>query len=254
VSHPFFFGPVARQLFGVYHAPLAPTPTPAAVVLCPPFGQEYMRTHRALRQLAVQLAMAGHHVLRFDYSGTGDSAGDGAAVTIDAWLEDVETAIDEIRDTTGITDVALIGLRIGAMLAATTARRRTDVTKLVLWDPVVSWRLYLESLLALAKRQPPGDDTLSVEGYPLPSSLCRPDLLPDIGAPPAQVATVGLVVSEQRPEFEALRQHLPAAAGRSWFAFVDTPARWDHVDSFGAVLFPRAIVRIIVDSFRRTGE
>ena len=66
-------------------------------VLCAPWGQEYMRTHRALRQLATQLDRAGIHVFRFDYFGTGDSSGDSDAGTPLRWIEDIRSAADEPR-------------------------------------------------------------------------------------------------------------------------------------------------------------
>ena len=46
------------------------------MVLCYPGGQEYIRSRRAFRQLAIRLSSAGFPVLRFDYHGCGDSSGD----------------------------------------------------------------------------------------------------------------------------------------------------------------------------------
>jgi alpha/beta superfamily hydrolase len=72
---PLLFGSADAPLYGVHHAPQA-APQRTGIVLCYPFGQEYMRAHRACRQLAMLLAKKGYHVLRFDYSGTGNSSGD----------------------------------------------------------------------------------------------------------------------------------------------------------------------------------
>src|ERR1700755_3241688 len=44
-----------------------------ALLICNPFGYEALCAHRALRVLAERAALAGAHVLRFDYRGTGDS-------------------------------------------------------------------------------------------------------------------------------------------------------------------------------------
>ena len=62
-------------LFGWYHAADAGG-RDIVVVLCPPMGPEYTRSHRTLRHLADRLALAGIPALRFDYHGVGDSAGD----------------------------------------------------------------------------------------------------------------------------------------------------------------------------------
>ena len=71
----FFFGEDGNEIFGTYHAP-GGMGTDALTVICPPLLAEYMSTQVALRELAISLSAAGHHVLRFDYRGTGDSAGD----------------------------------------------------------------------------------------------------------------------------------------------------------------------------------
>ena len=61
----FFFGK-AKSLFGAYYPGEGTSPRASAVLLCGPIGQEFMRVHRALHQLAGLLAAAGFHVLRFD--------------------------------------------------------------------------------------------------------------------------------------------------------------------------------------------
>src|SRR5262245_3688452 len=95
---PFFFGSSAQPLFGVYHPPAGSAPTREGVVLCGPFGREYLRAHRALRELAHRLAASGFHVLRFDYSGSGDSSGDGEDADAARWVSDIGAAVDEVRN------------------------------------------------------------------------------------------------------------------------------------------------------------
>ena len=112
--NPFFFGSSEERLLGVHHPPRGRVPREVGVLLCYPLGQEYMRAHRAFRQLAMLLARRGFHVLRFDWFGTGDSAGAGEEGSIARWLEDARTAIDELKDTAGVTRVSLVGLRLGA--------------------------------------------------------------------------------------------------------------------------------------------
>src|SRR5918992_3821916 len=112
--NPFFFGSSQQPLYGVYHPPKARVPRRIGVVLCYPLWQEYMRAHRAFRQLAILLAKAGFPVLRFDYFGTGDSGGDSESGDVAQWTADVCTAIDELKDTAGVRSVSLVGLRVGA--------------------------------------------------------------------------------------------------------------------------------------------
>ena len=43
---PLMFGPASRQVFGAFHAADDHRGEPTAVLLCPPCGQEGLRTHR----------------------------------------------------------------------------------------------------------------------------------------------------------------------------------------------------------------
>ena len=148
---PFYFGPADSRLFGVYHAPDAPV-RPCGVLLCHPLGHEYIRAHRTFRQLAVELSRAGFPVLRFDYFGCGDSAGTGEEGSVDRWMADVATAVEELKDSAGVSTVAIVGVRLGASVALLSAGERADVTRMVLWDPVLSGRGYLNDLAALQRR------------------------------------------------------------------------------------------------------
>lgn len=139
--NPFFFGSSRNQLFGAYDPP--PTGGRRGVVLCYPWAREYLLVHGTFRYLARLLAGAGYHVLRFDYSGTGDSAGEFEDAGVEQWVGDIHTAIDELRDVGQVAQVTLIGLRYGAALAARAARGRRDVERLVLWDPVADGATYL---------------------------------------------------------------------------------------------------------------
>ena len=144
---PEFFGPDNRgSLYGVYHRPHRPSDTHSrAIVICPPLGQEYIRTHWNLKLLAKQLARGGAHVLRFDWSGHGNSPGDMSDQTsLQTWIEDVGHAVEYIREKSNADNVMLLGLRFGATLAALTAAQRNDVHSLVAWEPVMCGEGYLQ--------------------------------------------------------------------------------------------------------------
>src|SRR5690606_4717969 len=96
---PLYFGDRSRRLFGVYSPGHAGAGRARGAVLCAPWGPEYLRAHRSLAQLGKWLNEAGVHVLRFDWYGTGDSAGDMSDARLDGWLDDLGQAIDELRDT-----------------------------------------------------------------------------------------------------------------------------------------------------------
>ena len=148
MTTPLLFGPAADPLFGVHQVPAGGAPRSLGVVLCNPIGQEYLRAHRSFRQLAIRLARQGFHVLRFDYYGCGDSSGPDEAWTVPGALANVGQAARELRRRAGCSRVGLVGLRFGATLALLAAREMQDVAALVLWEPVLSGREYLQSLEA----------------------------------------------------------------------------------------------------------
>jgi len=148
----FYFGTHERRLWGIYEA-ARHAKANRAVVLCHPWGAEYIHAYRSMRQLVKMLTANGIHTLRFDYFGTGDSDGSSTAGDLSGWETDIQSAIDELKDTTGATRVSLVGLRLGATLAANVAvRAGSVVNSLVLWDPIVSGAEYLTELRRIARR------------------------------------------------------------------------------------------------------
>lgn len=144
---PLYFGTGQRRLFGILDPAQTRSSQPQAAVICYPWGPEYIFSHRALRHLSRQLAARGFNVLRFDYYGSGDSAGDDSEMRLSGSCEDIVAAIEELKDICDAKAVTLIGLRLGASLAAQIATsRRKDVTALVMWDPAVSGPEHLEVL------------------------------------------------------------------------------------------------------------
>jgi pimeloyl-ACP methyl ester carboxylesterase len=136
--NPLYLGTRERRLFAAYEPAAVKERRTRAAVLCYPWGAEYTFAHRTMRQLAVKLSTCGFHTLRFDYFGTGDSGGEDSEASPAAAEVDIESAIEGLQDIVGVAQVALIGLRLGATLAARAAmRRKENVEALVLWDPIV---------------------------------------------------------------------------------------------------------------------
>jgi uncharacterized protein len=145
--YPIHFGPQERTLFGLFHPPDCNVRTDSAVVICNPFGQEAIRAHRVLRVLADRLARQGHAVLRFDYFGTGDSTGDDAQGDLAGWFTDVIAADAELRRRSGVSGIVWLGMRLGGTVALGASQTATArPSRLVLWDPVLEGRRYLDLL------------------------------------------------------------------------------------------------------------
>ncbi len=173
------FGSSRRPLFGVHEPPRSTAAKRTPVLLCYPGVQEYNMAHWAFRRLSGMLAREGHHTLRFDWTGSGDSAGDPSDAGIDDWLDDVRAAEQELRDATSASAISIVGMRLGASLAAL-ACPREGIECIVLWEPVVTGKRYVDELEALHASQsmrflhdvkPRGGDELG--GYPFPASLRR---------------------------------------------------------------------------------
>ena len=136
------------ELFGVYHA--VATPAAKAVLLCPPLGQEQARSHRLYRQLAYALAADGIPVLRFDYFGSGDSAGESAERDWNRCLADATTAAAELRRLSECAQIAGFGARVGGSVVLQVAEA-ASFSELILWDPVLDGAAMVAQLDALQR-------------------------------------------------------------------------------------------------------
>lgn len=190
-AQPLYFGPESRPLFGWLHRTTA-TPgahVPFGIVICNPFGYEAISAHRTLRHFAKAFAQAGAPVLRFDYDGTGDSAGtDSDPDRLTAWVASVHHAAATLRRESGCERLIFFGMRLGATLAALAASERTDVEGLIALAPVVNAKAYMRELRALQMAGPtaratsePDDGAIEVTGFvitaPTRSAAAAIDLL-----------------------------------------------------------------------------
>jgi pimeloyl-ACP methyl ester carboxylesterase len=117
------------------------------LVICKPFGYEAICAHRSLRAFADAATALGVPTLRVDYLGTGDSAPIDLEVDqLGVWRRDVVAAVSELRRRTGVRQVCLLGVRLGALLATLAAAECGAQTPLILIAPVVSGQRYLRDL------------------------------------------------------------------------------------------------------------
>lgn len=258
--NPFYFGSGQRRLFGVY-TPGRGGGRPRAIVLCHPWGPEYLRAHRSMRMLGAMLTTAGFHVLRFDYFGSGDSGGNDTDVDLAGWRADIEMAMEELQETTGASKVSLVGLRLGATLAASVAAKRAPaVDAVVLWDPVVSGAEYLRELWQTARglalvpgTEPVGRGTLAgggheILGFALTSLLHEElqglDLLRQVPGLPARTLAV---VSGPRPSYDSLRQTLAGhALGPLPLDVIESRPAWLEDEDSGAGAVPVKVLQRVV--------
>lgn len=147
VEEPVYISSAGRQLFGWLYRSPSEDCRPCGVVVCPSFGFEALCLYRSVRALCQAIAALGLPALRFDYAGTGDSEDIAPSVEqIGVWREDIHAAVRELQRQTGVQTVCLMGLRLGALLAASAAPICPSVRALVALAAPGSGRRLLREL------------------------------------------------------------------------------------------------------------
>lgn len=153
-EHAFYFVRDRERLFGILHDPVD-RGTRTGFVLSHPFAEEKLWSHRVFVSLARALTAKGHPVMRFDYTGAGDSTGTTSATSFATHVADLAAAVDALAaQRPELERIGLIGLRVGATVAARLAESaqsdpaysRVRGSPLVLWDPVLDGSEYFQDL------------------------------------------------------------------------------------------------------------
>jgi pimeloyl-ACP methyl ester carboxylesterase len=251
---PFFFGEGDRPLFGAYHERSSSGPArDAAVLIAYPGVHEYNMAHWSMRKLAAMLAREGFPVMRFDYRGSGDSAGETGSGNPAEWIEDIRLAAQELHDRSGARALAIVGMRLGASLAALAVEQGLEARDLVLWDPVVDGAAYIRELEQLDRSQRlhrlyetrPHASSNELLGYPLlpaqRSELSRVDLR-KLRVRAGQA--ISLVSTEDRPEYIAFARALTAQHARLRASLVAEGGGAAAAEAQAAILWSKPLTAI----------
>jgi len=144
---PFFLDGKQNSLFCI-HLYLAGVTCKGSILYLHPFAEEMHKSRCMAALQARHFAQAGYAVLQVDLTGCGDSSGDFADATWQAWLNDARRAHDWLSSRHA-APVSLWGLRIGASLAVELASTLPDIEQLLLWQPVVNGEQYLNQFLRI---------------------------------------------------------------------------------------------------------
>ncbi len=146
---PFFLEGHQGRLFCSVHRPRRDDFPSRAVLCVPPFAEEMNKSRRMLSLLGQGLAAQGVACLLPDVYGTGDSEGDFADASWDLWLDDLQRCVQWLTQQ-GVTDLTVLGLRSGALLAM---QLQLDCVlkpkRIVLWQPVAKGKLLLTQFLRI---------------------------------------------------------------------------------------------------------
>ena len=142
---PLFLQAADGERFCIFHTPHG-SPR-GAILYLHPFAEEMNKSRRMAALQARRLAASGYAVLQIDFHGCGDSSGDFRDSTWEAWREDVLLAARWLRSH-GLGALTLWGLRLGALLALSTAAEcDPPADRLLLWHPVLSGQVRLNQFL-----------------------------------------------------------------------------------------------------------
>jgi len=141
----FFSDRDGNQLYGRVRLPDQGTRS-TGVVIASPIGRERLRVYRELVWTSRVLATAGYPVLQFDYRGEGESEGTFDRSTLTSRVDDLEAAARELRTRSGCSDLCVMGVREGALIALLGAQRLTP-TRLILCEPICDPRSHAHKLI-----------------------------------------------------------------------------------------------------------
>lgn len=144
---PFFLPVGGSRRFCLYHSPRSGT-AKAGILYVHPFAEEMNKSRRMACLQARAFAEHGYAVLQIDLHGCGDSSDDFGDATWAGWQDDVIAGYEWLRNRVS-APTWLWGLRIGCLLAATTADRLEGKPNLLFWQPVVSGRQFLQQFFRL---------------------------------------------------------------------------------------------------------
>jgi exosortase A-associated hydrolase 2 len=140
-----------RPLFNILMRP-AGSPVRGSILFLHPFAEEMHMARRNVSAQARLLAGEGYNVMLLDLTGCGDSAGDFADASWGIWKQDVDFALEQLA-ALGEVPITLWGLRLGSLLACHVAGQRSDISRLLLWQPVLNGEQQIDQFLRLRTAQ-----------------------------------------------------------------------------------------------------
>lgn len=138
IETPVMFKVAGQQVIGILHRPDRSRRKRPAVLLLHGFTGSKHEAHRLFVLTARALARQGVIVLRFDFRGSGDSAGDFSDMTIATELADARAAWRFLRRQPGVdrSRMGVLGMSMGGLVAAYLLAAESSAKAAVLWCPV----------------------------------------------------------------------------------------------------------------------
>jgi uncharacterized protein len=241
-----FFLPFNDKQIFVHHNPPIKGKAQRAAILFYPFGQEYMRSHKAFRQLANLLIRKNFDVYRFDYPGTGDSSGFAEDSLFSDYVESGHALINFVKQKS-YEQIHLVGLRLGALVAAQCFSRHPELDHLVLWDPLLDGKAFFDDCQKHSPNHSAEETVWNIHGYPLNTTFRSQILESSIDSiefvPHQQLSLLTSSEQDGTTGIQRLKKN-----ARLNFKVVPPENDWNYIDMAGSILIPADLIREIVNS------
>jgi dipeptidyl aminopeptidase/acylaminoacyl peptidase len=137
LEKPVTFNSERQQIVGIWHQPDGRGPFPTVLFLHGFTGNK-AESHRLFVQQARALAQAGIAGLRFDFRGSGDSAGEFSEMTVAGERADARAAMRWLKRKAAVDArrIGILGMSMGGMIAAFTVAEHPEIRAAAFWNPV----------------------------------------------------------------------------------------------------------------------
>jgi len=166
----FFFSSCGRRLYGSLY--MSPRPAAGGVAICNSWGFEANQANQTMHRTALAMARAGGAGLVFHYPGFGDSEGDLGEATMETLVAATADAVGEASRRLPGTRWTLVGLMLGAAVAALAAEP-SGAERQLLVQPALRPSRYFTRLERSARRAAIRVPARAgnAYGYPLPRRI-----------------------------------------------------------------------------------
>ena len=144
---PFFFNGPSGRLFCIHFKAETDSWNGHTVLFIPPFAEEMNKSRRMFSQQARRLATLGINSVLVDLYGTGESDGEFDSISWSVWIDDIVSVMHWLREK-GSNEISIIALRLGCILAVEAAFR-TNVRKIIFWQPVLKGETHISQFMRL---------------------------------------------------------------------------------------------------------
>jgi dipeptidyl aminopeptidase/acylaminoacyl peptidase len=171
MQQPVYLNSQNQLVVATLHYPDSSESPFPAVLLCHGFSGHRIETRRLFVRFSRYLSEQGIASLRFDYRGSGESAGDFQNFTVRDYIRDGHAALRALTHDVRINAqrIGILGFSLGGCVAAYLASEHPGTKALALWAPVAepleTFRRNVEHFPDLTQYK--DDDYLEHNGIPV---------------------------------------------------------------------------------------